>query len=677
MKISRLISSTVISIAVLAASIFPGSVALAAGTNSDDYLHVSGNQILDESNNPVRLTGIAWFGFETNSECFDGLWSANLEEVLDTVANRGFNLLRVPVCVQLVNQWRSGTFTTPPCINYNVNPGLVGKNSLQILDTAMAECKKDGIKVMLDMHRVVNSGQLDGWCNNTYTTEDFEECWKWLADHYKNDDTVIACDLFNEPHGQPGDASGVKWDGSSDDNNWRYEAEKVSNDILDINPNLLMVVEGIEATPKTGYTYSDNDKSHYNYNWWGGNLRAVADYPVDLGSRQSQLVYSAHDYGPSVSQQSWFYEGFTEESLTNECWEPNWLYIHENNIAPILIGEWGGRMDGGDNQKWMGYLADKIEKTGINHTFWCVNPNSGDTGGILLDDWTTVDEDKYALVEPTLWKINGQFVSLDHQVNLGDNGTHVGVDPSVKNATITPTTAAFDKTASNDISVTVSPNGNTLDAIYNGAVKLTQGADYTVSDNTVTILSGYLADQSTGMVTLTFDFSAGIDPQLAITVSDSSSATEGSLNVKEFNTNTSSNSNTISANFRITNTGNSKIDLSSVTLRYYYTKDGSQSQKFFCDYSTAGSENVTGTFKSLDTAVTGADTYVEIGFTSAAGSLAAGQSADVQVRIAKSDWSNYDQSNDYSFNSTATTYTDSATVTGYVSGVLLWGVEPA
>lgn len=34
------------------------------------------------------------------------------------------------------------------------------------------------------------------------------------------------------------------------------------------------------------------------------------------------------------------------------------------------------------------------------------------------------------------------------------------------------------------------------------------------------------------------------------------------------------------------------------------------------------------------------------------------------------------QTNDYSFNSTATTYTDWTKVTGYVSGVLQWGMEP-
>jgi len=111
-------------------------------------------------------------------------------------------------------------------------------------------------------------------------------------------------------------------------------------------------------------------------------------------------------------------------------------------------------------------------------------------------------------------------------------------------------------------------------------------------------------------------------------------------------------------------------------IRYYYTIDGSQTQIFYCDYSSAGSSNVTGTFVAMATAKTGADTYLEVGFTSSAGSLAAGGSVTVQTRLAKTDWSNYTQTNDYSFNSLGTAYADWTKITGYVSGVLQWGVEP-
>ena len=52
----------------------------------------------------------------------------------------------------------------------------------------------------------------------------------------------------------------------------------------------------------------------------------------------------------------------------------------------------------------------------------CFNSNSGDTGGLVLDDFTTWDEDKYAFVKEVLWQQNGKFVGLDHEIPLGSNG---------------------------------------------------------------------------------------------------------------------------------------------------------------------------------------------------------------------------------------------------------------
>ncbi len=143
-----------------------------------------------------------------------------------------------------------------------------------------------------------------------------------------------------------------------------------------------------------------------------------------------------------------------------------------------------------------------------------------------------------------------------------------------------------------------------------------------------------------------------------------------------FNTNTSATSNTIYPHVEIVNTGSTAIALSNITIRYYYTEDGAQSQNFWCDWSNAGSSNVTGTFVSLSTPLSNADHYLQIGFTSAAGSLAAGATVEVQSRFAKSDWSNYNQANDYSFNASASSYVPWSYITGYISGTLSWGTEP-
>lgn len=391
-----------------------------------DYLHTDGNKVLDDNGKQAKLTGIAWFGFETPNYCFHGLWANKLSSLLDIVADNGFNILRVPLSVELVNQWRKGTYPNPDSINYYISPELQGKNSLDVLDMAVAYSKSIGLKIMLDMHRIESSGQTQTWYTSNFTTDDYEACWQWLANHYKNDDTVIAMDIFNEPHGNGYQNQGAKWDASSDVTNWKAEAERVGKKILDINPKLLIVVEGVEKYPKDGFTYADTNPGDYSGTWWGGNLMGVSKYPVTIENYKNQVVYSPHEYGPSVSQQPWFTGDFDENSLEKQDWEPYWFYIHEDNIAPLLIGEWGGRLDGSSNEKWMRALADFIAKNGLSHTFWCLNPNSGDTGGILLDDFKTLDTAKLALVQTALWKEgSGKFVGLSHKVNLGKNGAHI------------------------------------------------------------------------------------------------------------------------------------------------------------------------------------------------------------------------------------------------------------
>lgn len=160
---------------------------------------------------------------------------------------------------------------------------------------------------------------------------------------------------------------------------------------------------------------------------------------------------------------------------------------------------------------------------------------------------------------------------------------------------------------------------------------------------------------------------------LTVNVVDSSiPAPVGDLTIQAFNGNTSASTSGISPKFKIINNGNSAIQLSDVKLRYYYTIDGEQAQNFWSDWASIGSANVTNDFVKLAASTTGADYYLEVGFTSSAGTLNPGQSAEIQARFSKADWSNYNQSNDYSFNASSSQFTDNEQVTGYLNGQLVW-----
>ena len=393
----------------------------------DDWLHTDGNKILDKDGKQVWLTGVNWFGYNTGTNTFDGLWNSELVSTVKAIADHGFNLIRVPMSSELINQWAAGEY---PKANYNnaYNPDLNSMNSLQIFDYFLKLAEENGMKVMPDIHCAETDAQghnVNLWYTDKVSVEDYYKSLEWLADRYKDNDTIIAIDIKNEPHGKPneGDNAAI-WNNSKDKNNWKYTAETAASKILKKNPNVLIMVEGTEIYSKNKGDYSSQNKDDYYFNWWGGNLRGVKDYPIDLGKYQDKLVYSPHDYGPTVYEQPWFKKDYDYNSLKKDCWQDNWLYIHEDNTAPLLIGEWGGFMTE-PNLTWMTCMRKLIKENHLNHTFWCFNANSGDTGGLVKDDFTTWDDEKYNFVKEVLWQEDGKFVGLDHEIKLGKNGMNL------------------------------------------------------------------------------------------------------------------------------------------------------------------------------------------------------------------------------------------------------------
>ena len=125
------------------------------------------------------------------------------------------------------------------------------------------------------------------------------------------------------------------------------------------------------------------------------------------------------------------------------------------------------------------------------------------------------------------------------------------------------------------------------------------------------------------------------------------------------------------------NTGASAVPLSELKVRYWYTKDGTVAQTASCDWAQVSCPNVTRTLVAVSPTRTNADTYLEVGFATAAGNVAGGgNSGDIQVRLNKNDWSNYTEGNDYSYDAARSTLGDSVKVTLHRNGVRVWGTEP-
>ena len=125
---------------------------------------------------------------------------------------------------------------------------------------------------------------------------------------------------------------------------------------------------------------------------------------------------------------------------------------------------------------------------------------------------------------------------------------------------------------------------------------------------------------------------------------------KGTVSVSLSQQQTSGNGNTISFTLEIKNTGSTGIDLSKLTAEYAFTKDGGGDLNFWCDYADitgsgyrACTEAVTGSFKSGSES--GGDSVCVM---TCGDILDGGDTLKIQVRITKSDWSEFNLGNDYS-----------------------------
>jgi endoglucanase len=251
------------------------------------------------------------------------------------------------------------------------------------MDRIVAHAGKLGLKIILDRHRPDASGQSLLWYTPDYPESRWVEDWKMLAARYKGDSTVIGADLHNEPRGP------ACWGCGVESLDWRLAAQRGGNAILDVNPNLLIIVEGIEF----------HDNSFY---WWGGNLKGVATAPVLL-KVADRVVYSAHDYPSSIHQQSWFNTADYPANLPG-VWDAFWGYIPKKDLAPLVMGEFGTRLETESDRQWLKSLVNYLGTgaDGIHWLFWSWNPNSQDTNGLLLNDWTGIDQSKMEILKAIL-----------------------------------------------------------------------------------------------------------------------------------------------------------------------------------------------------------------------------------------------------------------------------------
>jgi aryl-phospho-beta-D-glucosidase BglC (GH1 family) len=350
-----------------------------------------------EDGQEIQLRGVSAFGFNADILIPQFLWAMGWKAQIAHIRTLGFNAVRVPFVPATLY------FPVAGYSDARLNPELIGRTPLQVLDLWMAEADRLGLYVLLDFHSVTNRRLYPTWFvsnpadfplthdGNEYTQADWIRDLVFVANRYAHLSHFFALDLYNEPHGR------VRW--SAGDRNmtdpayyWKPAAEAAAAAVLSANPNLLVFAQGIQGN----WDGRDNSSIPMNF---GESFQPQAYDPLDIPA--DKLVLSPHTYGPDVFGKSTFGAATFPANLQAD-WETLFGRFHGANA--VVLGEWGGRYrPGSADEAWQDALVEYLVSKGMGSSFyWCYTPNSDDTGGILDDDLNP-REDKMALLR-RLWE---------------------------------------------------------------------------------------------------------------------------------------------------------------------------------------------------------------------------------------------------------------------------------
>lgn len=344
-------------------------------------MSVSSGKIYDAQGNRITLQGVNWFGAETETRVVHGLWARSMTDMLDQMKSLGFNAVRVPFCPTTLQSVPTNS------IDFSKNPALQGLNSLQVLDVLATELQNRGMYFLMDHHRPDCNAISELWYTNSYSETQWIADLTFVAGRYKDNPYFLGMDLKNEPYGA------ARWGSGNAAVDWNTAAERAAAAVLAVAPQALIFVEGVGdgsfcTTVNTGI-------------WWGGNIAPQLCRPLDIPA--DRLVLSPHVYGPDVFNQSYFSAPDFPNNMA-AIWNSHFGDVQAQGYA-VVIGETGGKYGTEDpkDKTFQDALFAYLKQRDLRDVFyWSWNPNSGDTGGILNDDWTTVRQDKVTLLQ-TFW----------------------------------------------------------------------------------------------------------------------------------------------------------------------------------------------------------------------------------------------------------------------------------
>lgn len=333
-------------------------------------LHTESRWILDPNGQRFKLASVSWYGAESEDFVVAGLDKAKLATLAESIRVAGFNSVRLPWSNELVEK---NPAVSPGRVT--ANPELAGKPALEVLDRVIEALAFEGLVVILDNH-VSRADwcctETDGnglWFSDAYPESSWLADWRTMVKRYASQPAVVGVDLRNEPRGVP-DGRKPNWNGG-DALDWRAAAKRGGDAVLAENPNLLVMVQGIDFS--VDFT---------------GVFGAPLQFEVP-----GRLVWSPHDYGFFHPNLASFEELKTD--LGNK-----WGYLlvqGQPYTAPVWVGEFGVAHAPAEVASiWFSGIRRYLDESDIDWGYWPLNGTQA-TGTTR----TLGAEESYGFLDPT------------------------------------------------------------------------------------------------------------------------------------------------------------------------------------------------------------------------------------------------------------------------------------
>jgi aryl-phospho-beta-D-glucosidase BglC (GH1 family) len=365
-----------------------------SGTNNLPWLKTSGRWIVDENGNFVLLRGADYMGMEFG-------WFYHSEDDFARMKSWGFNVVRLPIA------WR---YVEP-------REGYYDDNYLAIVDRVISWCKENNLYVILDMHQwnwapKFGGNGLPDWAVEQYSDQDqakigffknetlqdeFFNMWRHVADRYKNESTVFAYDILNEPN--------VNYELMSEKTfleRLRSFYQNAANSIREVDIKHAVMIE-----PP-----------------WGGGINDWARI------NDSNLVLSTHLYTEGTADGTTGYDGDSSKL------EADFLVSHNLSISwnvPLVIGEFGVGSAATRAHEWTRDFMNIFDKYMVSACWWSYWRDDNSMG--LL---TSKGEEKENLLSalvriyPCRFNYVPQKFTYDIYTNMSETEWYLGTEDSIE-----------------------------------------------------------------------------------------------------------------------------------------------------------------------------------------------------------------------------------------------------